>query len=59
MIDNHGNNDGGWGPQPIKFIPPKSEVGGPLFNRLAGWMVVITGVLYVAALVEDWLHSVF
>jgi hypothetical protein len=59
MIDNHGNNDGGWGPQPIKFMPPKSVGGDPVMGHIALWMVVITGLLYVAALVEDWLHSVF
>ena len=59
MFDNHGKNDSGWGPQPIKFIPPKSVDGGPFFYKLAGWMIVVTGILYVAAVIEDWLHSVF
>jgi hypothetical protein len=59
MIDNHGKNDGGWGPQPIKFMPPKSIDGGPFFYRLAWWMAVITALLYLAAHLEDWLHSIF
>jgi hypothetical protein len=61
-LNDHEENEGGWADRPLPYrIPPGfgGSGGGPFFHGLAWVTVGVTALLYLAALIEDWLHAIF
>jgi hypothetical protein len=61
-INEREKGEGGWADRPLPWrIQPGfgGSGGGALFHTLAWLMAGITALLYLVAVVEDWLHVFF
>ncbi|MGB8816845.1 MAG: hypothetical protein WCC66_02880 [Rhizobiaceae bacterium] len=61
-LNDHRENEGGWADRPLPWrVQPGfgGSGGGRFFHGLAWIMAGVTALLYLAALFEDWLHSIF
>jgi hypothetical protein len=61
-LNDHRENEGGWADRPLPWrVQPGFGGSGvdPVIGRLATIMIVITGLLFLIAIAEDWLHAIF